>query len=1296
MDLSSETGLGEFLGRWGLAGLAAGFLSGGWVGRRLSAVSAEDLADLGVPRAVRGEVLASLRSAVAEELASTLDGWMTPLALAASGYLREENPRLRLWSACATVEMALRLIVIIGLAQMRHAHAGRLPRERLVRVFEHIRTPTLSHWRAMALETCKALDEDGAEDCRQLGAMLAPVARLLSDLVGQGGDTETASLLRLRNMLAHGSVTSSLARDLAECWRARIDDALGKLESLATLPLLARAADGQVLRASGEAGTMMVVPDIDQDAVGTRAGAAAIGLAGRILPLTPFVLRGVPRVGDVRGSREVPQIFLRRSEIVLEYMALGAEDAAFGQGDDEHLLDFERLFETPRAASERRFQIPGFERELRLDADQFLGRASELAALWGLATGPEQAGLYWLYGPPGIGKSILMARLMADLIDEAEERRARASGEAWLVLAYRFRTGHESCRASTFLAFLRERLSEVVIDRKTQTAIRGLDDFRAVVELLPEASRHMRVLVPLDGLDEIAAAEPNFLAVELAKLVGAGGLWLCAGRPERRLPEFMLRHGAKEVLPGGLGGMETTAIRAMILEKAGPLGRKLLAGDRDRGDGQGVVNAFVEAVAHKADGLPLYVRYVVGDILGNRLRFLDGREAEGLPPSLTAYYEELVQRCAVGDDHVLDTYALCLVTLAYEPLSEAAIADLLRRRLTLDGDADAHSTRVRVALSRLGGMLTRDLTPDGDAGFRIYHESLREHLQRAPDLAITRRDAIENVLVKGAIEPGDGPAAKYLYLHGIAHLLEASDGTRRRNGRSEAGALLADFVYVVQRLRVLSTSRRDAGIRRDWSLISRTAQKLSPHENQWARFWATDGERIDQLTTESARQLVELALEWSPQTIVGVAVDQYLEGRTSEREEAGKQPSAHLVQPALIPLKSARILDFDACRATMRHPYIEGCDFLDDGRIVSWSQDSFRIWNDYGVLERVLDIQTDRDAVLTLPWLVSRTQEDMGEPDRSNVRLTLASERLSILDNDIFKLNKQSRREYFKLAQREIWKSVIPDISRKIQLVLFDFFDHQVYLGGHVNKVVGLRKFSGNRFLSYDSTGLIKNWDLSGFDATSLSRVSSLRAWDDWTLLQFGFLQTDEILTIGDVPHGWEFQMWSSSGDPVGNPWFETEISYPIQLRDGRSIVVNEGRALIRKENGELEKQAKNIQHHLNCKKKPRKSRSTKLQERDIKAWIMLDSYQRQRKFQDFEPVRYERHNEILFFWAKWSQKLIIQNECSGKILNIHLSHKVDLVGKGFIYCRRYNRLLLYKYDIKQVKSAVNEFGISV
>lgn len=73
--------------------LAAG-LTRAHVCRRWLVWNAAVWADGGGPsrsgRAVRGEVLAALRKAVSAEQAATLDGWMTLLAHAASGYLRQD------------------------------------------------------------------------------------------------------------------------------------------------------------------------------------------------------------------------------------------------------------------------------------------------------------------------------------------------------------------------------------------------------------------------------------------------------------------------------------------------------------------------------------------------------------------------------------------------------------------------------------------------------------------------------------------------------------------------------------------------------------------------------------------------------------------------------------------------------------------------------------------------------------------------------------------------------------------------------------------------------------------------------------------------------------------------------------------------------------------------------------------------------------------------------------------------------------------------------------------------------
>ena len=43
----------------------------------------------------------------------------------------------------------------------------------------------------------------------------------------------------------------------------------------------------------------------------------------------------------------------------------------------------------------------------------------------------------------------------------------------------------------------------------------------------------------------------------------------------------MRQNRAVEPLPNGLEGLSTADVREMILDKAGPLGRKLLQGDRE-------------------------------------------------------------------------------------------------------------------------------------------------------------------------------------------------------------------------------------------------------------------------------------------------------------------------------------------------------------------------------------------------------------------------------------------------------------------------------------------------------------------------------------------------------------------------------------------------------------------------------------------------------------------------------------------------------------------------------------------
>src|SRR4051812_15549254 len=99
-----------------------------------------------------------------------------------------------------------------------------------------------------------------------------------------------------------------------------------------------------------------------------------------------------------------------------------------------------------------------------------------------------------------------------------------------------------------------------------------------------------------------------------------------------------------------------------------------------------VSNAIVEAVVAKADGLPLYVRFVVEDVQAGHLTF-DASLPAKLPRGLSAYYDELLRRFAIGELQALLTPLVVSVAWAKGPLEEAVLLELMLRRKVLAAGA---------------------------------------------------------------------------------------------------------------------------------------------------------------------------------------------------------------------------------------------------------------------------------------------------------------------------------------------------------------------------------------------------------------------------------------------------------------------------------------------------------------------------------------------------------------------------------------------------------------------------------
>ena len=122
--------------------------------------------------------------------------------------------------------------------------------------------------------------------------------------------------------------------------------------------------------------------------------------------------------------------------------------------------------------------------------------------------------------------------------------------------------------------------------------------------------------------------------------------------------------------------LEQPAGHQCLCRAAGKLTKfriKLLAGDKEKGDE--VVNPFIDLVAKRAEGLPLFVNYVTQDVQQGNYP-LDS--TANLPKGLTAYHEKLIAGLGVGALQALLTPLVATLAMANEPLAEQEIITFLR------------------------------------------------------------------------------------------------------------------------------------------------------------------------------------------------------------------------------------------------------------------------------------------------------------------------------------------------------------------------------------------------------------------------------------------------------------------------------------------------------------------------------------------------------------------------------------------------------------------------------------------
>ncbi len=520
---------------------------------------------------------------------------------------------LMLWHTCDAVEVIVRTLAAVLFSDL--TARGQIASAAKPLSTFNFRRPTLGNWKNLLATLLEELPRNSAL-FRELEALRD---QRLFDNFFDGRDRPEEKTLyvrqftHLRNRLAHGAGLTRQAADLlldnwAEriahffhsngAWlrevhfRAHLGDALYELRGLNPVRLPPAAA------ASG-AGTVLA----------QRADTA--------VSLWPLMLFGVPRVPglELEDDAVAVQVYssLDSQGRRVYYTPIGCPhpQVHWSVADEATTSALFRAFEPLQRLEDK--PTPGaldsFRKELLEEARQMMGREETCdEVLDELRCADRRNPVLWLHGPAGSGKSTLMAKVVARLIDTSKTDRQDDGQGPRYVIPYRFRAGDARCSRSMFLLLLGESL------RVQARADANLDER---LHLLKQALQRFvaeggSCIFVLDGLDEIVAGDPDFIDEVLLGLLGLElsqpqrVTWLLSGRDS--LTDELRAAGAHVLFPQGLPRLQDKDVRAMMLEGIGRKRAGLLRADRATQRELGRVSATPQLLAALNSGqVPLPV-----------------------------------------------------------------------------------------------------------------------------------------------------------------------------------------------------------------------------------------------------------------------------------------------------------------------------------------------------------------------------------------------------------------------------------------------------------------------------------------------------------------------------------------------------------------------------------------------------------------------------------------------------------------------------------------------------------------